>query len=129
MGGGVKTGIAYEVLIGGVAKLPLRGVDVMSAVVKGEEGERSDWEEHGVTGVGVEEELAVEVGRCRESGEVLVLEMESGAIASPKEDRLEMELRRLEDVQRRRPRELTEGFSPLSHISVKHTEGSKKDQR
>lgn len=121
-------GTAYEVLMGGVAKLPLRGVEVMSAVEKGEDGESSDWEEQGVTGVGVEEDVAVDEGRCRGRGEVLVLvllEMESHrlsvAVASPKDERLEMELRRLEEEQRRRPRELTEGFSPLSHISVTHT--------
>ena len=126
-------GIAYEVHIGGVAKLPLRGVDVMRAVVKGDNGERSDWEELGVTGVGMEEEVEAYSGR----GEVRLLaelEMESerplAAVASPKEESIEMEFMRLvEDVQRRQPRELTEGFSPLSHIPVEHrrNEGRKKN--
>lgn len=127
-------GTVYEEFIGGVAKLLLTGVEVMSAVVKGERGERSDWEEQGVMGVGVEEE--VEVGRYRGRGDILLLvelEMESerpsaAVAASPKEERLEMELMRLvEEVQRRQLRELTEGFSPLSHISVEHRK--KKEKR
>ena len=69
VGEGVRMGMGYEVLIGGVA-VSLRGMEV-SAVKNGEDGERRDWVELGVTGVG--EEVAVEQdGRCSGRGEFLV---------------------------------------------------------
>ena len=56
------------------AKVPLWGVELARAMVKGEEGERRDWEDDGVSGAGVE------VGKWRGRGEVpalVELEMES----------------------------------------------------
>ena len=50
--------------------------------------------------------------------------MSAGEASQP--DRLEMELRRLEDVQRRRLREVTDGFSPLSQAAVKPHPTDKK---
>lgn len=80
--------------------------------------------ELGVTGVG--EEVAVEDdGRWRGRGECLATQekpvsadrMSADEEASQPE-RLEMELRRLVDVQRRRLREVNVNFSPLSNASA-----------
>ena len=88
----------------------------MSAVVKGEDGERSDWEEDGVRGV--------EVGKWRGRGEVpalVELDMESLGLSWSSSARFEMELSLLDEVEPSRLpplTPLTDGFSPLSHISA-----------
>lgn len=92
-----------------------------SAVVNGEDGERRDWEEEGVRGVEVEV-----VGKWRGSGEVpalVELDTESPplGLSWSSSARLEMELSLLDEVEPSRfppLTPLTEGFSPLSHISA-----------
>lgn len=80
--------------------------------MKGEDGERRDWEDDGVSGIGVE---------WRGRGEVAVLvelEMESQRLSWSREVKLEIELSLLEEEEE--PSRLvadTEGFSPRSHIS------------
>ena len=103
----------------------VRGVEFASAVVKGDEGERRDWEEGGVTGVGVE--VWGGKWRWRGRGEVpalVELEMESLRLSGSKELRLEREFSLLEDVvDPSRLKTDTVGFTPLSHISAEgHTQ-------
>ena len=102
--------------------LLLRGVELESAVVKGDEGERRDWEDKGVRGMGVEE------GKVMGRGEVpalVELEMESVRLSWSKKLRFESELRRLEVVEPNLLGAVTEGFSPRSHISAWREEREK----
>lgn len=109
---------------------PPSGVELLGAEVKGEEGERRDWEEEGVGGVGVE------VVGWRGRGEVPALaelEMDSlrqaseGCSREVREVRLEIELRRLEEeVEPSLLAAVTEGFSPLFHMSGVRGEGGRE---
>lgn len=107
------------------AKVLLCGVELARAVVKGEDGERRDWEEEGVRGAGVEAAL------WRGRGEVpalVELEMESQRLSWSKVVRLEIELSLLEEEEE--PSLLadeTEGFSPRSHISER--EGGERSEK